>query len=70
MRMKYEFTLEKQMCVKCPLLNFWLSICQATDNRVDDYRVIPDWCPLIDCDHDLTLLEQKNYSSNVEMRDI
>jgi hypothetical protein len=30
------------------MFNFWLSFCQAKDMGLNDYMVMPEWCPLID----------------------
>ena len=48
MRMKHEFDMKELHCLDCPMFNFWLSFCQAMDKGLNDYMVMPDWCPLID----------------------
>ena len=48
MRMKHEFDMKELRCLDCPMFNFWLSFCQAKDMALNDYMVMPEWCPLID----------------------
>jgi len=48
MRMKHEFDMKELHCLDCPMFNFWLSFCQAMDKSLNDYMVMPDWCPLVD----------------------